>query len=80
MMLSGKYWCLDVLEYLTSVDFQASASVPCLFVQEGGSGHRIFLLNYVDDMLYYGTCPTALAAFEYGLKQHFNLELLGQAH
>ena len=80
MTLSGKYWYLDLLEYLTSVGFKASASVPCLFVQEGENGHRIFLLNYVDDMLYYGTCPTALAAFESGLKQRFNLELLGQAH
>jgi len=58
----------------------ANSSVPCLFVQEGSKGHRIFHLNYVDDMLYYGTCANSLATFEAGLKERFNLELMGQAH
>jgi hypothetical protein len=77
--LSGKYWYLDLLEFL-SVGFMANSSVPCLFVQEGSKGHRIFHLNYVDDMLYYGTCANSLATFEAGLKERFNLELMGQAH
>jgi hypothetical protein len=40
------------LEHLTLVNFTASANVPSLVIQEGRNSHKIFLLNYVVDMLY----------------------------
>jgi len=32
MTLSGKYWWLDLLEFLLSIGFKPSKSVPCLFI------------------------------------------------
>jgi hypothetical protein len=40
----------------------------------------IYVLNYVDDMLYYGTSDEKLANFEAQLSSSFDLELKGQAH
>jgi hypothetical protein len=79
MILSGKYWWLDLREFLLSLGFKPSKSVPCLFIFISKKG-RIFVLNYVDHMLYFGTIDAEVNWFEERLKQRFNLELLGQAH
>ena len=39
-----------------------------------------YLLNYVNDMLYYGTDPEKLHEFVEQLGTRFNMELMGQAH
>jgi hypothetical protein len=78
--LSGKYWYLELTEYLVEIGFTASKSVPCLFVKVTSGGNKIFILNYVDDMLYYGTCAKEVTEFEESLQRRFNLELMGQAH
>jgi len=54
--------------------------VKCLFIKEFPDGAKIFLLNYVDDMIYYGTDQDKLQLFEQQTGKRFNLELLGQAH
>jgi hypothetical protein len=79
MTLSGKYWYLDLLEFLLSLNFRSSKNIPCLFMLVGKKG-KIFLLNYVDDMLYFGTDSGEVLWFEQALKGRFNLELMGQAH
>ena len=79
MTLSGKYWWLDLLEFLLSLGFKSSKSVPCLLILTSKDGN-IYLLNYVDDMLYFGTCVLKVKEFEEALKKRFNLELLGFAH
>ncbi len=43
-------------------------------------GTQIYVLNYVDDMLYYGTNADKLTEFEERLRARFNLETMGQAH
>ena len=43
-------------------------------------GIRLYVLNYIDDMLYYSTNTEKLREFEEKLKSQFNLELVGQAH
>jgi hypothetical protein len=79
MTLSGKYWYLDLLEFLLSLNFKPSTNIPCLFMLIGKKG-KLFLLNYVDDMLYFGTHTEEVLWFENALKGRFNLEFLRQAH
>lgn len=55
-------------------------SLNVFFVKEFSDGTKIFLLNYVDDMLYYGTDTKKVKEFEEQIGERFNLELLGQAH
>jgi hypothetical protein len=54
MTLSGKYWWLDLLEFLLSLGFKSSKCVPCLLILISKEG-SIYVLSYVDDMLYFGT-------------------------
>ncbi len=79
MTLSGKYWWLDLLEFLLSIGFKPSKSVPCLFIFISKEG-KIYVLNYVDDMLYFETNEETTKWFKQQLNNHFNLEFLDQAH
>ncbi len=54
--------------------------IRCLFFKKFPDGSIIYLLNYVDDMLYYGNSDDALLTFETKLSERFNLETKGQAH
>jgi hypothetical protein len=78
--LCGKYWYLDLTEYLLELGFKPSECVRCLFILVYPNGAKIYVLNYVDDMLYYGTDLDRLRQFEEKLKARFNLELIGLAH
>jgi hypothetical protein len=51
-ILSGKYWYLELMEYLLEHGFKPSANVPCLFMKIDDNGNEIFVLNYLDDMLH----------------------------
>jgi hypothetical protein len=78
--LCGKYWYLDLLDFLKEIEFKEGNCVKCSFIREFSDGAKIHLLNYVDDMLYYGTDDEKVKAFEKQLADRFSLELLGQAH
>jgi hypothetical protein len=52
----------------------------CLFIYVYPDGIKLYVLNYVDDMLYYSTDTERLREFEEKLKSQFNLELVGQVH
>jgi len=78
--LCGKYWYMDLMDYLKKAGFEEVDCFKCLFINEFPGGTKIFLLNYVDDMIYYGTNQDKLQLFEQQLGKRFNLELLGQAH
>jgi hypothetical protein len=80
MTLSGKYWFLDLKDYLLEQGFIPSGTVKCLFFKKFDDGAIIIVLNYVDDMLYYGDNEPKVKEFEELLQKRFNLELLGQAH
>jgi hypothetical protein len=56
------------------------AVVPCLFYKVYEDNIVIFLLNYVDDLLYYGTNQETIKIFEEHLYQFFDLQLMGQSH
>jgi hypothetical protein len=78
--LCGKYWYLDLLDFLKEIGFKEGACVKCSFIKEFPDGSRIYVLNYVDDMLYHSTDAAKLQAFERQLGKRFHLELLGNAH
>jgi hypothetical protein len=80
MTLSGKYWFLDLQDYLVELGFKASTTIPSLFVKEDENGNKIYVLDYMDDMLYYRTNESKLKELEVLLQKRFNLELMGQAH
>ncbi len=71
MMLSGKYWYLDLLDYLLTLKFIPSKSTPCQFIFVGNK-EKIYLPNYEDDMLYFGTNDDETKAFKKLLKKTFN--------
>jgi hypothetical protein len=78
--LCGKYWYLDLLDVLKEIGFKEGQCVKCFFVKTFLDGSKLYILNYVDDMLYYGEHATKVKEFEDQLGQRFKLELLGQAH
>jgi hypothetical protein len=78
--LSGKYWYLALLDFLKEIGFTEGDCVKCSFIKVFADGSKLFLLNYVDDMLYYGTSLSKLQDFEKQLGERFQLELLGNAH
>jgi len=51
--LCGKYWYMDLTEYLLEVGFIPSECMRCLFIRTYADGTKLHVLNYVDDMLYY---------------------------
>jgi hypothetical protein len=71
---------LDLLDFLKEIGFKEGDCVKCSFIKEFSDGSKIYLLNYVDDMLYHGTDAAKLQAFEKQLGERFHLELLGNAH
>ncbi len=80
MILSGKYWYQDLMEFLISIGFIQSSIIRCLFYRRFSNGSVLFVLNYINYMLYFGTSDDTLLAFETKLSKRFNLETKGQAH
>ena len=77
--VSGKNWYDELHQYLVSVGFQPSTSCLSMYVRRNTDGSVIKLLNYVDDLLYFGTNEEETKSFEIELAQRFRLELKGQA-
>jgi hypothetical protein len=67
--LSSKYWYLDLLEYLLEIKFNPGQNVPCLFISCDGDINKIYMLNYIDDMLYFGTSDVKVRSFDEKLKK-----------
>jgi len=78
MTLSGKYWYQDLMEFLVPIGFVQSTVTRCLFFQKYEDGSVIYLLNYVNDMLYFGTSDNTLLAFETSLAERFNMATLAE--
>jgi len=80
MTLSGKYWYQDLMEFLMSIGFIQSTVMRCSFFQKYENGSVIYLLNYVDNMLYFDMSDNTLLASENSLAERFNMETKGQVH
>jgi len=59
-MLCGKYWYLDLTEYLLELGFKPSKCVRRLFILVHADDAKIYVLNYVVDMLYFSTDAEAV--------------------
>ncbi len=55
MTLSGKYWYQELQEFLIQMGFTQGTVMRCLFCKTCPDGSQIILLDYVDDLLYFGT-------------------------
>jgi transposase InsO family protein len=80
MSLSGKYWYQELQEWLLECGFNQSKVIACLFWKVLEDGSTIYLLDYVDDCLYFGTNDVTLKQFENQISGRFDLTLMGQAH
>jgi hypothetical protein len=78
--LCGKNWYMDLMDFLREIGFKEGDWVKCFFIKEFPNGSKIYILNYVDDMLYYGIDSIKVKEFEEQLSKCFNLKLLGQVH
>ena len=79
LTLSGKYWHVELNEFLTKQGFKQSKVDPCLMIRKEKDGKFIKLINYVDDMLYYGDTKKTEEDFVKELKERFNVTDLGNA-
>ena len=80
MSLSGKYWYQELQEFLLENGFQQSKVIACYFWKVYPDDSTVYLLDYVDDCLYYGTKEFTLKQFEAEISARFDLTLMGQAH
>jgi hypothetical protein len=55
-----KYWYLDLTEYLLELGFKPSKCVRRLFILVHADDAKIYVLNYVVDMLYFSTDAEAV--------------------
>ncbi len=53
MAYSGKYWYLDLKEWLIEEEFTQSRASPCFFCKVFPDGSHVKLINNVDDKLFY---------------------------
>ncbi len=51
MVLCRKYWYLDLMEYLLEIGFKASECARSLFICIHVDGAKIYMLNYIHDIL-----------------------------
>jgi len=79
MTQSDKNWYLELHEYLISAGFVQSSVIKCFYSKGFPDRSIVKVLDYVDDMLYYGTSAETLKRFETELKARFDLDLMGQA-
>ena len=79
LTLCGKYWHIELLEYLLEIGFKQSKVDPSLMIKRDENGNYIKLINYVDDMLYYGSSDETEKQFVKDLRKRFNVTDLGTA-
>ena len=79
LTLSGKYWHVELNEFLIKQGFKQSKVDPCLMIRKEKDEKFIKLINYVDDMLYYGDSENTENQFVNELKSRFNVTDLGSA-
>ena len=80
MTYSGKYWYLDLKEWLLEEGFIQSRASPCFFCKIFPGGYFIKIIIYVDDKLFFGNNEIILTEFKDKISKRFDVEFLGQAH
>ena len=77
---SGKYWHLDLKDWLYKEGITQSRANPCFFCKVYPDGSFVRLILYVDDKLFFGNNEATLQEFKDKLAKRFDVEFLGQAH
>jgi hypothetical protein len=80
MTYSGKYWYLDLKDWLHEEELTQSRASPCFFRKVYPDGSFVKLVAYGDDKLFFGNNETILQEFKDKLAKRFDMEFLGQAH
>lgn len=78
--LSGKWWNLELTDWLLSEGFLQSSLDNTYFIKVYPDGSFIRLIFHVDDMLYYGNTDEIEKIFETSIKGRFQVNILGIAH
>ena len=81
---SGKWWYLELANYLVSEDggFRRSSCDQALFIKKEKDGSITKLLVYVDDSLYFNSknIKKHVQAFQKQIGDRFKVDFQGQAH
>ena len=78
--VSGAYWFDELNTWLVEEEkFVQSIIAPTLYTKTFEDGSTIWLLNYVDDMLYFCTSESRRREFEKHVCKRFAVELKGRA-
>ena len=85
MTHSGKWWFLELLQWLISdeIAFSQSETDPTIFSRKEDDGSTTHFMVYVDDSIYYNSGKNAekyIKKFENELSGRFRVEFQGQAH
>jgi len=85
MTHSGKWWFLELLQWLISeaIGFSQSETDPTIFTRKEDDGSFTHFMVYVDDSLYFNSLTNAdkyIKIFENELSGRFRVEFQGQAH
>ena len=74
MTYSGKYWYLDLKEWLLEEGFVQSRASPCFFCKIFPGGYFIKIIIYVDDKLFFGNSEIILTEFKEKISKRFDVE------
>ena len=79
---AGKWWWLELEEFLIKCNFRQSECDQALFVRKEEDGSYTKILTYVDDSIYYNSKNNdqILQQFQKKLSDKFKLQFQGHAH
>jgi hypothetical protein len=81
---SAKWWWEELHSWLISQNFECAQSEKCLYIKRFSTNNKkdcwIKIINYIDDMLYFGDSEESEMEFEQEIKKRFRVEFKGTAH
>ena len=76
---SGKFWENDLKEWMHQYGFVTCLSDQSLYILRRKT-EWLYVINYVDDQLYFGSSRQFEEQFKIGISTRFKLNLLGEVH
>ena len=76
---SGKFWDNDLKDWMLGYGFITCPSDRSLYILRKKT-EWLFVINYIDDQLYFGSSRAFEEQFERDISKRFNLNLLGDIH
>ena len=75
---SPRYWNTKFNDFIIRENFERSKNDPCLYIKKGGNDY-MYVLLFVDDLLYFGNNKSQLNSFKTALCDNFKMKDLGLA-